>query len=94
MRTRWILMLFLALGLGQSVLPTATAAEQIQTAAAPQAGVRDGDASPSYAVREVSAADLETFEGGRQVIIATEYDVHILVSIVVIAAVVLVILLI
>jgi len=47
----------------------------------------------SYAERDQAAQSLEQFAGGKQVIIATDYDVHILVGVLLITIIVLAVLL-
>jgi hypothetical protein len=105
MKKPWLATLSLTLALAAMGRPVALADDGNQSHAA--ASVRSGDGSApstsgrashqarsdSYAEREQASRDLEPFTGGRQVIIATEYDVHILVSVVLVTAIVLLVIL-
>ncbi len=92
MKMRWIMMLTFALGCLATGAVSGLAKEALRPVAL-QVRTSQEQATPSYSQRAQSALDLQDFQGGRQVIIATEYDVHILVGILVITAVVLLILL-
>jgi len=94
MKTRWSHVFLLALCLpAGSLFPTEIPAKPLPSQSAP-AAAPEGSRHPDCASREAAARDLESFQGGRQVIIATEYDVQILVGILLIAAIVLIIILI
>jgi hypothetical protein len=92
MKVRWILMLTFGVGCLASGGVPGVAEATLRPPSLQRAAGQD-PAPRSYPQRAEAARDLEEFQGGRQVIIATDYDVHIMVAVLVIAAVVILILL-
>jgi hypothetical protein len=93
--------LFLVVTLAALGTPSAMAAQatpdrsqepEVLRDGCPQRGSQSGPEqirAASYAAREASSLDLEPFEGGRQVILATEHDFQILMSLLLVTIIVL-----
>ena len=92
MKSRWMMILTLVLGCLAGGGSAGIANDGVKPAST-EVRVSQEQPAPSYSQRAQAAVDLQEFQGGRQVIVATEYDVHILVGVLVVAAIVLLILL-